>query len=292
MANYESLTTTATANNADDYDKDSNSTEINDKQATTTMATYRRMFCSSNASFSSSKLTVLGDSGDDKGGIKIEQVSVVNNNNNKKQVNISIPDVDPCNNHEVDLRPGAKMLPLHKITPTVGMNLAHYNACGVECIIWDLGGKELMRPIWERYYPDCDAIIFIIDSTNTTKEMEESAKIYDSVCSHEIFKERYNNDSSAHVPKIVFMNKIDKENEYSYNTANWKRLFQHQQQQYQSNNSNGNSNGTNGKMYRNTNDDVVNVFGGSAKTGDGIRYAMEYLILAVINQKKLWITNK
>ena len=117
---YESLTTTATANNNDDDGKDSNSTEINEKQATTTttMATYRRMFCSSNASFSSSKLTVLGDSGDDKGGIKIEQVSVVNNNNNKKQVNISIPDVDPCNNHEVDLRPGAKMLPLHKITPT------------------------------------------------------------------------------------------------------------------------------------------------------------------------------
>lgn len=166
------------------------------------------------------------------------------------------------------------------------MNLAHYNACGVECIIWDLGGKELMRPLWERYYPDCDAIIFIIDSTNTTKEMEESAKIYDSICSHETFNERmYNdNDNNAYVPKIVFMNKIDKDNECSYNTANWKRLFQ---QQSSSNNSSCcNGNGSNGKNYRNTNDDVVNVFGGSAKTGDGIRYAMEYLILAVISQKK------
>jgi len=73
-------------------------------------------------------------------------------------------------------------------------------------------------------------------------------------------------------------------NECSYNTANWKRLFQ---QQSSSNNSSCcNGNGSNGKNYRNTNDDVVNVFGGSAKTGDGIRYAMEYLILAVISQKK------
>ena len=138
------------------------------------------------------------------------------------------------------------------------MNLARYNACGVECIIWDLGG---INSLWERYYPDCDAIIYVMDSTDSTKEMEESAKIYESVCSHEIFRER-----EVHVPKIVFMNKLDKENECSYNTANWKRLFQQQQQ--------------------NGNNDVVNIFGGSAKTGDGIRYAMEFLILAVIGQKK------
>merc|ERR1711862_1040320 len=94
-------------------------------------------------------------------------------------------------------------------------------------------------------------------------EMEESARVYESVCSNELLMDR-------DVPKIVFMNKLDIESECSYNTANWKRLFQT----------------TELGSKRNNYDDVVNVFGGSAKTGDGVRFAMEYLILAVMSIQK------
>ena len=60
---------------------------------------------------------------------------------------------------EFDLKPKAKMLPLSKIRPTIGMNLAKLKVPGALCHVWDLGGR--LHDLWERYYNDCDAAIFV-----------------------------------------------------------------------------------------------------------------------------------
>lgn len=60
---------------------------------------------------------------------------------------------------DYDLKPKAKMLPLHKIRPTIGMNLAKLDLCGAKIHVWDLGGKLI--DLWERYYQDCDALVFV-----------------------------------------------------------------------------------------------------------------------------------
>ena len=39
------------------------------------------------------------------------------------------------------------------------MNLGKVEICGAQCQIWDVGGK--MNSLWERYYPDCDAFVFV-----------------------------------------------------------------------------------------------------------------------------------
>jgi hypothetical protein len=41
---------------------------------------------------------------------------------------------------------------------SVGTNLGKMDMCGAKCNIFDVGGK--MRNLWERYYEDCDAVIF------------------------------------------------------------------------------------------------------------------------------------
>lgn len=61
--------------------------------------------------------------------------------------------------HQFDLKPGAKMLPLDKIRPTIGMNLAKMDICGTKVHVWDLGGK--LQDLWERYYADADAVLFV-----------------------------------------------------------------------------------------------------------------------------------
>jgi len=60
---------------------------------------------------------------------------------------------------EYDVKAGAKMLPLHRIRPTIGMNLGKVDICGAKCHVWDLGGR--LQDLWERYYHDCDAVIFV-----------------------------------------------------------------------------------------------------------------------------------
>jgi ADP-ribosylation factor family len=60
---------------------------------------------------------------------------------------------------QFDLKPNAKMLPLERIRPTIGMNLGKTEICGAKVHVWDLGGKLL--DLWERYYDDADAVLFV-----------------------------------------------------------------------------------------------------------------------------------
>jgi len=61
---------------------------------------------------------------------------------------------------QFDLKKGAQMLPLSRIRPTIGMNLAkNLKICGTHCNFMDVGGR--MSKLWERYYGDCHAVIFV-----------------------------------------------------------------------------------------------------------------------------------
>jgi ADP-ribosylation factor-like protein 1 len=35
--------------------------------------------------------------------------------------------------------------------------------------VWDLGGQSSIRPYWRCYYPNTDAIIYVVDSTDTER---------------------------------------------------------------------------------------------------------------------------
>lgn len=34
---------------------------------------------------------------------------------------------------------------------------------------WDLGGQKDLQSIWERYYSECHAIVFVVDSTDPVR---------------------------------------------------------------------------------------------------------------------------
>ncbi|KAL7566268.1 hypothetical protein ACA910_011328 [Epithemia clementina (nom. ined.)] len=73
---------------------------------------------------------------------------------------------------EYDLKPKSKMLALTKIRRTIGMNLGKINALGVVCNFWDLGGR--MFELWERYYNDADAVIFVWKTPPSFSSTENS----------------------------------------------------------------------------------------------------------------------
>jgi ADP-ribosylation factor-like protein 1 len=35
--------------------------------------------------------------------------------------------------------------------------------------VWDLGGQTSIRPYWRCYYPNTDAIIFVVDSCDVDR---------------------------------------------------------------------------------------------------------------------------
>ena len=55
---------------------------------------------------------------------------------------------------------------LVKTTPTIGSNVEELTYNNVKFQAWDLGGQESTRTLWDVYYMNTDAVIFVIDSQN------------------------------------------------------------------------------------------------------------------------------
>jgi ADP-ribosylation factor related protein 1 len=55
------------------------------------------------------------------------------------------------------------------IRPTVGQNIGRVTVGESDKLVlafWDLGGQEGLRKIWEEYYRESDALIFVVDATD------------------------------------------------------------------------------------------------------------------------------
>lgn len=65
--------------------------------------------------------------------------------------------------------------------------------------IWDVSGKEHIRPLWKAYVRQTDAIIFVVDSANEERIEEAKAELFNLVDSAQI----------NGAPILIFANKQD-----------------------------------------------------------------------------------
>ena len=97
------------------------------------------------------------------------------------------------------LTPNYKGANLAKITTTVGMNLGKIDTNGVRLNFWDLGGQEELQALWDKYYAECHAVIYVVDSGD--RERVEESK--------ETFNKMIKNENVRGVPLLVAANKQD-----------------------------------------------------------------------------------
>ena len=57
---------------------------------------------------------------------------------------------------------------LVKTTPTIGSNVEEISYNNVKLQAWDLGGQESTRSVWDVYFVNTDAIIYVIDTHDET----------------------------------------------------------------------------------------------------------------------------
>ena len=67
---------------------------------------------------------------------------------------------------------GQKFMSQERIPPTVGLNLAKVEKRRAKFIFWDVGGQPVLRKIWEKYYGQCNAVVFVVDGTNQQRFAE------------------------------------------------------------------------------------------------------------------------
>lgn len=94
---------------------------------------------------------------------------------------------------------GLEMLPKEKIFPTVGLNLASIELPKAKLVFRDLGGEKSLRSIWDKYYSDVNAIVFVIDASNTQR-LSESELVFESLTL---------NPQLLRLPFLVLLNKQD-----------------------------------------------------------------------------------
>ena len=63
-------------------------------------------------------------------------------------------------------------IPSEKILPTIGLNMAEIDMGKIKVIVWDLGGKSEVQSLWQKYYTDCHAVIYVVDSSNNERLLE------------------------------------------------------------------------------------------------------------------------
>ena len=88
---------------------------------------------------------------------------------------------------------------LVKTTPTIGSNVEELTYNNVKFQAWDLGGQESTRSVWDVYYMNTDAIVYVIDSMDD--EYYEESKIQ--------FHKMLNNPALKNATILIFANKQD-----------------------------------------------------------------------------------
>lgn len=91
-------------------------------------------------------------------------------------------------------------VPLDKIPPTVGLNIARIDVESTRVIMWDLGGQTLLRSIWSKYYSEANGLIFVVDSCGPKERFDEAKQVLHGLLSH---------PELAKVPFLLCTNKQD-----------------------------------------------------------------------------------
>jgi ADP-ribosylation factor related protein 1 len=51
---------------------------------------------------------------------------------------------------------------------------------GAQVIFWDLGGQSKMRAMWEKYYLEADAVVYVVDSANPAR-LDEAKRAFGEI---------------------------------------------------------------------------------------------------------------
>ncbi|XAR66213.1 hypothetical protein NMG60_11012361 [Bertholletia excelsa] len=90
-------------------------------------------------------------------------------------------------------------LPPDRIVPTVGLNIGRVEVSNTKLVFWDLGGQPGLRSIWEKYYEEAHAVIYVIDAACPSR-FEDSKSALEKVLRHKDLKG---------APLLILANKQD-----------------------------------------------------------------------------------
>ena len=108
-----------------------------------------------------------------------------------------------------------KGVAFEKISATVGLNVGKAETMGIRLLFWDLGGQAELQSMWEKYFAEAHAVVYVIDSTDG-KRLHASQQTFGTdtspVCI--VFIHSFSDEMISHrllesVPVLLLANKQD-----------------------------------------------------------------------------------
>lgn len=62
--------------------------------------------------------------------------------------------------------------------PTIGFNVETINYKKMKLNMWDVGGQNKLRNLWKHYFPNADALIFMVDASDPDRFQEASEELF------------------------------------------------------------------------------------------------------------------
>ncbi|MBN3320533.1 ARL6 protein, partial [Atractosteus spatula] len=87
------------------------------------------------------------------------------------------------------------------IVPTIGFSIEKFKTSSLSFTVFDMSGQGRYRNLWEHYYKEGQAIIFVIDSSDKLRMVVAKEEL-DTLLNHPDIKHR-------RMPILFFANKMD-----------------------------------------------------------------------------------
>ena len=113
----------------------------------------------------------------------------------------------PCRILMIGLDNAGKTTVLYKLKlgevvttiPTIGFNVETVEYKNISFTVWDVGGQQKIRALWQHYFQDTQGVIYVVDS-NDPQRLEEAKEELDNVLA---------DDRMRDCVLLVFANKQD-----------------------------------------------------------------------------------
>jgi len=84
--------------------------------------------------------------------------------------------------------------------PTIGFNVEEIQYKNINFTVFDIGGQDIIRPLWRHYFNNCDALIYLVDSADHNRQEEARDELYGIISDV---------DFPRSAPVLIFANKQD-----------------------------------------------------------------------------------
>ncbi|TYZ62670.1 hypothetical protein PybrP1_002849 [[Pythium] brassicae (nom. inval.)] len=88
-----------------------------------------------------------------------------------------------------------------EVVPTIGFQVEEFTKANLNFTVFDMSGQSRYRNLWENYYSDVQAIIYVLDSTDSIRMCVAKDELEQLVEHKEL--------SGKKIPILFFANKMD-----------------------------------------------------------------------------------